>query len=69
MSTDDTIISGFMMDNQGYRVLKNKISQEPYAIGIKQYDDKVLKNKLDIIITRMKKDGTIKKLKEKWHLK
>ena len=69
MSTDDTIISGFMMDNQGYRVLKNKISQEPYAIGIKQYDDKVLKNNLDIIITRMKKDGTIKKLKEKWHLK
>ncbi len=68
-STDDTILSGFMMDNSGYRLLKNKISQEPYAIGIKQYDDKQLKENLDIIITRMNKDGTIKELKKKWHLK
>lgn len=68
-STDDTILSGFMMDNSGYRLLKNKISQEPYAIGIKQYDDKELKETLDIIITRMNKDGTIKSLKQKWHLK
>lgn len=68
-STDDTILSGFMIDNPGYRLLKNKISQEPYAIGIKQYDDKKLKENLDIIITRMNKDGTIKSLKKKWHLK
>ncbi len=68
-STDDTILSGFMMDNSGYRLLKNKISQEPYAIGIKQYDDKELKENLDIIVTRMNKDGTIKELKKKWHLK
>ena len=68
LSTDDTIISGFLMDNKGYRMLKNKISQEPYAIGIKQYDDQKLKKNLDIIVTRMKKDGTIKNLKKKWHL-
>lgn len=68
-STDDTILSGFMMDNSGYRLLKNKISQEPYAIGIKQYDDKELKENLDIIVTRINKDGTIKALKKKWHLK
>ena len=69
MSTDDAIISGFLMDHKGYRALKNKISQEPYAIGIKQYEDKQLKTTLDVIVTRMKKDGTIRKLKEKWHLK
>ncbi|MCD7780015.1 MAG: transporter substrate-binding domain-containing protein [Candidatus Gastranaerophilales bacterium] len=70
LSTDDTIISGFLMDynNGEYRMLKNKISQEPYAVAFKQYDDKKLKKTMDIIITRMKKDGTIRQLKEKWHL-
>lgn len=69
ISTDDTILTGFLMDNnQGYRILKNKISREPYAIAIKQQDDKKLKNALDVIITRMKKDGTIASLKKKWHL-
>ena len=68
MSTDDTIITGFLMDNRGYRMLKNRISQEPYAIGIKQYEDKKLKANLDVIINRMKKDGTLKELKAKWHL-
>ena len=69
LSDDDVILAGYMIDNPGYRLIKTRISREPYAIGIKQYDDKTLKITLDDIITRMKKDGTIKELKEKWHLK
>ncbi len=69
ISSDDTILSGFLTDYQGYRMLKHRISQEPYAIGIKQQDDKKLKQTLDVIVARMKKDGTIKHLKEKWNLK
>ena len=70
ISTDDTIISGFLMDNNsGYRILKNRISQEPYAIAIKQQDDQRLKTELNIIVNRMKKDGTILSLKRKWHIK
>ncbi len=69
ISTDDTILSGFLADNNtGFRMLKNRISREPYAVGIKQQDDKKLKNALDVIVTRMKKDGTINSLKKKWHL-
>ncbi len=69
ISTDNTILSGFMMDHSGYRILKNKISKEPYGIGIKQTDDDTkLKRNLDIIINRMHKDGTLKHLKEKWQL-
>ena len=57
------------MDHSGYRILKNKISKEPYGIGIKQTDeDTKLKRNLDIIINRMHKDGTLKHLKEKWQL-
>lgn len=70
ISTDNTILSGFLMNHCCYRILKNKISQEPYAIGIKKSeDDKKLKRNLDVIINRMQKDGTIKSLKEKWQLK
>lgn len=70
MSTDNTILSGFLMDYKGYRILKNKISQEPYAIGIKQNeDDDSLKKNLDISIIRMQKNGTINNLKKKWQIK
>lgn len=70
ISTDNTILSGFLIDNKGYRMLKNKISQEPYAIGIKRNEkDESLKKNLNIIINRLQKDGTIKTLKEKWQIK
>lgn len=70
LSSDNTILSGFAMDNSGYRILKNKISQEPYAVGIKRIEgDESLKKNINIIINRMQKDGTIKSLKKKWQLK
>lgn len=69
LSDDDVLLSGIIMDYPDYRMLKTKISHEPYAVGIKKYDDEKLKKALDVIILRMKKDGTLKQLKEKWHLK
>lgn len=69
ISTDDVILSGFLAENKGYRMLRTKISQEPYAIAIKQYDDKVLKKRLDAVVLSMKRDGTINRLNEKWKLK
>ena len=69
LSDDDVILAGFVMDHPEYRILKTRISHEPYAVGIKKYDDQKLKKELDVIILRMKKDGTLKELKQKWHLK
>lgn len=69
LSTDDTILSGLIHNNPNYRILKNRISKELYAIGIKQYDDKKLKNYVDTTITRMINDGKIKELEIKWGLK
>ena len=71
ISNDDTILSGFLINHSGYKMLRNRISREPYAIGLKksETDDNELKRLLDIIITRMHKDGTIKELKNKWQLK
>ncbi len=72
ISTDDTILSGFLTDHKGYRMLKNKITKEAYAVGIRKSDDESddkLKRNVNIIITRMQKDGTLKNLKKKWNLK
>ena len=72
ISTDDTILSGFLLDHKGYRMLKNKITKEAYAVGIRKSDDDnddKLKRNVNVIITRMQKDGTLKDLKNKWHLK
>ena len=67
ISTDNTILSGFEMDNEGYRILKNKISQEPYAVGFKRNEeDESLKKTINISIHRMQRDGTINELKKKW---
>ena len=66
------LLSGFLSEHPEYRMLKNKISKEPYVIGIRQPDeneDDKLKRNIDIIITRMHKDGTLRQLKEKWNLK
>ena len=68
LSTDDTIISGFIAKNEGYRILKNRISTEHYSIGIQQTEDGILKEKLDNIIKDMQRNGTLKKLKQKWKL-
>ncbi len=68
-STDNTILSGFLDENDSYRILKNKISQEPYAFGIKKCDnDDSLKSTLNYTIKRMKNDGTILNLKKKWKI-
>ena len=67
ISTDNTILSGFLIENRGYRILKNKISQEPYAVAFKKNEnDESLKKAVNTVLRQMQKDGTIKNLKKKW---
>lgn len=69
LTTDDTIIMGFLMDNQGYKILPKRLTQEPYGVAFKNSDDsKILKTKVNRIISDMKSDGTIKKIEKKWGL-
>lgn len=67
---DDTILAPFVYKNKNFRLLKNKLSYEPYGIAIKKEEsNKKLKHVIDVVITRMNKDGTLKYLNKKWHLK
>ncbi len=68
VSTDDTIIAGFIAENKEYRALKGRISTENYSVAIKKTEDKHLQETLNSIITEMKNDGTLKELKKKWSL-
>lgn len=69
ISTDNTILSGFLMDNKGYRMIKNRITQEPYAVGFKiNENDDSLKKSVNITINRIRKDGTLIQLKKKWNV-
>ncbi len=66
--TDDTILSDFVYKNNDYKMLKGKLSIEPYAIGLKKDESQKLKQAVDAIIRRMNKDGTLKYLNRKWHM-
>ncbi len=66
--TDDTILIPFLYNHKEYKMIKGKISQEPYAIALKKEENPKLKQSIDVTISRLNKDGTIKNLKKKWKL-
>ncbi|MDS1030469.1 transporter substrate-binding domain-containing protein [Bacillota bacterium LX-D] len=48
-----------------FKVLKKRLVEEPYAIGLRK-DDKDLKKAIDNALTEMQKDGTLTKISQKW---
>lgn len=65
--SDNTLLHGFLMDNKGYKILPFKLSVEPYGIAMQNTPEaKDLKSNIDAVISQMKADGTISKLKTKW---
>ncbi len=68
LSSDDSILAGLIINNDDFRILKNRISREYYAVGIKKDDDYRLKDNIDVVITRLHNNGKIKELKQKWNL-
>lgn len=70
MTTDDTILSGFMQGNCDYRLLSDRLSSEPYGMGLKQDPQhkttEAFRQKINGILKDMKADGTLEKLKQKW---
>lgn len=69
MTTDDTIISGFLSDNCGFRVLDEKLSDEPYGLAFRKGSQNApdeLRLQINQYLSEMKKDGTLDRLKSKW---
>ncbi|MBY0404028.1 MAG: transporter substrate-binding domain-containing protein [Cyanobacteria bacterium] len=71
-TTDDTILLGFMDGTCDFRLLPERISQEPYGLGIKQdvssHSTDTFKQKINEALAQMEKDGTLGKIRKKWIL-
>jgi len=67
ITSDDTILSRFVMDDNDVMILPKKYSREPYGIGFKQGkgSDK-LKKTLDEAISDLKQKNVIIRLHKKW---
>lgn len=52
-------------DPNKYKVLEGDLGSEKYAVGFRK-DDKELREKLDKALDEIKKDGTFKKIEDKW---
>ena len=70
MTTDDTLLAGFLADNCGFRLLDERLSEEPYGLGVRQdaptMETKAFRDKVNVALAEMQKDGTLAGLKRKW---
>lgn len=67
MTTDDTILAGFVMDDPTMKILPKRYTQEPYAIAFRQDEESAaLRENVNHILEHMKKSGELTRLKNKW---
>lgn len=69
MTSDNTILSGFMSDSCGFRLLPDRLSSEPYGLAFRQggnHDSASLRIAINKELAAMAKDGTLEALKAKW---
>ncbi|MCX4274383.1 MAG: transporter substrate-binding domain-containing protein [Candidatus Gastranaerophilales bacterium] len=64
---DDSILYGFIMNNEGYKILPARYTKEFYAIALRQGEEnKELKDALNKILNNMQQTGKLNRIKEKW---
>lgn len=70
MTTDDTLIAGFLSDQCGFRMLPERLSDEPYGLAFRRGGSAghgpTLRAQVNQYLNDMKKDGTLAKLNSRW---
>lgn len=70
LTSDDSLLYGFLSENCGYRLLPETLSEEPYGLAFRKASDSnqsdSLKTKVNEALQSMRTDGTLKRLKERW---
>ncbi|MFA7657960.1 MAG: transporter substrate-binding domain-containing protein [Candidatus Gastranaerophilaceae bacterium] len=67
MTSDDTILMGFAIDDNSVKLLPGIYSKEPYAVAFKKGASSArLKGRVDNIIEDMEARGKLRRLKNKW---
>lgn len=65
VTTDSTILLGLKAGNPAYEIVGKAFSAEPYAIGVRENDSK-WRDTVNFALMDMWKDGSYKKVYEKW---
>ena len=67
ITSDDTILSRFVLEDNEVKLLPQRYSKEPYGIGFKKgKSTKKLKIKIDSAINDMRQKGVLLRLRKKW---
>lgn len=67
MTTDDTILRGFALNDPSVKILPRRYSKEPYAVAFKKgKKSERLQNKVNLILEDMITSGELKQIKAKW---
>ena len=69
ITSDDSILKGYAMTNNGVKLLPQRYTQEPYGIAFKKgKSTKKLKQNLDYAIKDMKNKNVLNRLSKKWYI-
>ncbi len=69
ITSDDTILSGFAIEDKSVKLLSKRYSREPYGVGFKKGKCSAkLKQTLDFAIIDLKQKNVINRLRKKWRL-
>lgn len=67
LTTDDTIIAGFLAEDKDFKMLPYKYTEEPYGIGFKKGEDtRAFQQLVGLILDEMQADGTLDRITKKW---
>lgn len=67
ISTDDSILYGFLYDDDSLRILPERYTKESYAIAFRKDEkSKKFQTKVEEILSDMRKSGEITMIKRKW---
>ena len=67
LTTDDTIIAGFLYEDPDFKMLKERYTEEPYGIGFRKGEDtQSFQRAVNIVLDEIKADGTLEKIRKKW---
>ena len=70
MVSDDSILMGLAANDSTVELLPKKYSNEPYAVAFRKGDEsKNLIKEVNDILTEEGRNGTLKKLQEKYGIK
>ncbi len=70
ITSDDTVLNGFTLEDSSVKLLPRRYSNEPYGIAFKKGDSTTqLKEELDFIITDLQRRNILNSLRNKWGLR